>query len=353
MNTETSISLDISSDESLLIEYLDGELTQTDRRRVEDRLAEEPELRKALAKLEESWHCLDLLETFATDKDLIETTLETVILDTEQTIAQQAKTVRRRFSWKLIVRPLVLLVLFGVGVFSGGRLAPDKNFFLRVASPIIERLDMYLLMYEQDQKLLPLLAQQRVFLSPLFDGEEPRALQEYYPSSTAKILDAFTVFPNFVETRRRLDRINNMDDALFKQFCSNNDRFNRLSIEKKHRLREFHERIERSPQRYELMQTLQGYYHWRKSLQSYEKAEIDRRLSTEQRVERIAAMKKRLERNTDVTDIVPLRPDEQEQSTPEELAVILENLDGHHQELVLNLSPDQAIPYLTRLHRKP
>ena len=337
-----------------MIEYLDGELAPSDRRRLEDRLTTDPQLRESLQKLEESWRCLDLLETFVTDKEQVETTLEMVILDTEQAISLHAEARQRRFSWKLIVRPLALVLLFGIGVFLGERLAPDKNFFLRVASPIIERLDMYLLLYGQDEKLLPLLARQQVFLSAFPGGSVPGDLKEYQPSPTTKMLDSFTIFPNFRETRRRIDRINGLDDALFRQIYHNNERFNEFSMEKKHRLLAFHERIELSPRRYELLQTLQGYYNWRKSLQSYERAEIDQpRLSVEQRVGRIASMKKRLETNRVVHDVVSLPTDDQTLPPFEELAELLWHLDWQEQELVLNLPPEQAIPYLTQLNRNP
>ena len=344
MSTEVPSQPDLSSDESLLIEYLDGELTQDDRQQIEDRLAKEPELREILAKLEESWRCLDLLDTYSTDKDLLETTLETVILRTEQAISLQTEAVRRRFSWMLVVKPLVLLLLCAVGMFFGGRLAPDKNFFLRVASPIIERLDMYLPMYEQDPELLPLLAQHRVFLPPLADGAKPIDPSDYRPSPTGKM-----AFPN----RRDIDRINALDDTLFRQVYYNNERFNGFSMERRLRLREFHERIELSPQRSELLQTLEGYYNWLKSLQSYERDEIRQpRLSVEERVELIASMKKRLETDSGIPNIGPLHEDEQNQAKLEELAEILENLDWRHQEYVLSLPPEQAIHYLTRLHRQ-
>ena len=348
MSSESSVQPNFSSDELLLIEYLDGELTQTDRKRIEDRLVKEPDLREKLAKLEESWRFLDQLEAFSTDKELVETTLETVILVTEQEISQQIKAVRRRFSWKFVVRPLTLFVLFGVGVFGGGRLAPDKNFFLRVASPIIERLEMYRLMYDQDPELLPLLAQQRVFLPPLAEGEQSIDLAEYHPSPSAKM-----IFPNFRETHRRIAQINGLDDALFKQVYYNNEQFNELSMEKKLRLRMFHERIELSPRRSELLQTLQAYYHWRKSLQPYERMEIAKSLSVEQRVKQIALLKVRLERALEVPGAVPLRDDEQAKPTLEELAKILADLDWQNQEFVLNLSPEQALSYLIRFQQKP
>jgi len=344
MNTELSPRSDLSSDESLLIEYLDGELTQDDRRQVEERLAKEPELREVLARLEESWRCLDLLETYSTDKDLLETTLETVILVTEQVISQQTKAVRRRYSWKLVVRPFLLFLLLAIGMFFGGRLAPDKNFFLRVASPIIERLDMYLLMYDQDPELLRQLAQHRVFLPPPVDGTKPIDPNDYRPSPSAKM-----VFPN----RRDIDRINALDDTLFRQVYYNNEKFNGFSMEKRLRLREFHELIELSPKRAELLRTLEGYYNWLKSLQSYEREEIKQRgLAVEERVELIATMKKRLETNPGVPAIDPLREDEQYRPKLEDLAVILEKLDWQRQEYVLNLPPDRAIHYLARLHRQ-
>ena len=63
-------------DETLLTAYLDGELTPEERKCLEQRLADEPELRQRLTLLEETWYYLDLLEHESADSAGIEATLE-------------------------------------------------------------------------------------------------------------------------------------------------------------------------------------------------------------------------------------------------------------------------------------
>ena len=62
-------------EESLLTAYLDGEISPQDKQLLEQRLAEESELRERLSELEETWHYLDLLERENADAEKIETTM--------------------------------------------------------------------------------------------------------------------------------------------------------------------------------------------------------------------------------------------------------------------------------------
>jgi hypothetical protein len=346
MSSEPDTIQDISSDEAILVEYLDGELSLRDRRIVESRLAAEPEFRETLTRLEESWKLLDLLERDETDKKLVESTLETVVFSAEQSVAEIQNQTKRRSLVKIILTSVLLFLIFCFAFHLGEGLAPDKNYWLRIASPIIERLDMYLTVIDDDPELLRLLAEQRLFLPALPAGAKPIDPNEYRPSSSVRILESLTVYPSFAELKRRVKRIENFDESLYNRFYNNSKKFQELSWDKKKKLKELHENIERSPRRYELFQTLQNYYNWRKSLQSYEKPPLRRSLPAAERVEQIAALKNRLDANQPETVTVPLLSEIHKSNA--DLAKVLDSLSMQERESLLNTTPAQIIGILLK-----
>ncbi|MDR2440749.1 MAG: hypothetical protein LBE12_15410 [Planctomycetaceae bacterium] len=347
MSSEPDNIQDISSDEAILLEYLDGELSLQDRQHVEKRLAAEPEFREQLTQLEESWKLLDLLEQNEINKEMVESTLETVILSEEQTIAKIQHQTLWKFSGKMVLAGIFLFLLFGISFHLGEHLAPDKNFWLRTALPIIDRLDMYLAVVDDDPELLQLLAERRLFLPPLPAGAKPIDPREYRPSSSVRILDSLTVYhPSFTELKRRVKRIENLDESLYNRFYNNCKKFQDLSWDKKQKLKNLHESIEQSPRRYELFQTLQNYYNWRKSLQSYEKIDLRRPLPATERVEQIAALKKRLDINQPETITVPLLAEILQLNA--DLANMLDSLSLQEKEILLNTNPAQTIGILLK-----
>jgi hypothetical protein len=348
MPSEPDTIRNISSDEAILVEYLDGELSLRDRQIVESRLAAEPEFRELSAQLEESWKFLDLLERDEVDKEFVESTLETVVFSEEQAVAEIQKQTKRRFSVKTVLAGILFLLFFGFSFHIGESLAPDKNYWLRVASPIIDRLDMYLTVVDDDPELLRLLAERRLFLPVLPANTEPIDPKEYRPLSLVRILDweSLTVYPSFAELKRRVKRIENLDESLYRRFYSNSKKFQDLSRDKKLKLKELHESIERSPRRYELFQTLQNYYNWCKSLQSYEKTDLRRPLSASERVEQIAALKSRLDANQPEIVTVPLLSEILKSNA--DLAKVLDRLSMQEKETLLNTTPAQIIGILLK-----
>jgi len=251
-------------DEALLTAYLDGELTPEERQRLEQRLAEEPELRQHLALLEETWHCLDLLEQDGADAEKIETTLKMAAVSVSLPLPSIANRWELNRWAKWGIAALAGLILF-VAAFQFGKWTPfDAPSFRRM----MERLDMYLVITNEADglSLLHQLAEKRVFLPPSYSGDSP------------------------ISVRYESD-----DRELFRlMFYRNRERFFSLDKEKAEQILHMHRAIEEGPA--ELLLTLQNYYYWHKSLQSYERAALSQSKPLEKKAADIIDLKALLDR---------------------------------------------------------
>ncbi len=77
----TSGEEQLDRDQSLLVAYLDGELSSDEIVAVEERLSREPELRKQLSHLEKTWDLLDELPSVEPSPSFTRSTLELVVDD--------------------------------------------------------------------------------------------------------------------------------------------------------------------------------------------------------------------------------------------------------------------------------
>ena len=320
-------------DDALLTAYLDSELTPEDRRHLEQRLANEPELRQRLNLLEETWHCLDLLEQVSMDAEQVETTLKIAAVSVSPLFFTASKT-SRLGKWGIAL--FASLAVFFV-TFQFGKQSPLDNPSFRQK---IERLDMYLAILDEGGiKLVRELAEKRVFLPPLPHDVLPIDSHEYEPSPHGWFAGdlAHWVIGNHDE----------FDNAELYQLLSRNiQTYNRLPPERARLVHKLHHDIEMAPRRNELLWTLQNYYHWCKALQRYERIELKQSKPIEEKVAAIIKLKTYLERQPEDTPMPSEIVGIEESSR---LAETLSELTLWRKERLLNDEPIRIINELKQL----
>ena len=123
-----------------IVAYLDGELDDEKRRRIEELLVSDPQLRGALQQLDHTWELLDELDTAPVHDKFAQTTLEMVAV----VAAKDARDLRRKAPWR---RWLVWVAGLGAaalaGFFALAMLLPNPNRQLLQDLPLLENLDQY------------------------------------------------------------------------------------------------------------------------------------------------------------------------------------------------------------------
>jgi hypothetical protein len=252
-----------------LVAYLDGELDAENRRRVEEILTSDVQVRRRLQQMERTWNLLDHLDAVPPGSQFTQTTLEMVAVEANQDVQQNlAEVPRRRRRWRLLAG-LTLVVALAAGFFTVVRLAPDPNRQLLEDLPVLENLDEY--RQVDDVEFLRLLRDAGLFVG---HGEMPEGAAPPPAESLVK----------------RQERIEEMSPGEKSQLSRLERRFLALDEEQQEQLRQLHKAIEAASDGGQLRQVMHRYYEWLKTLPLCTRTE----LGGLEPAERLDAVKKRL-----------------------------------------------------------
>lgn len=126
-----------------LVAYLDGELDAESSLDVERRLAEDASFRRELQQLQGVWDALDELPRAEVDESFTQTTVEMVVLSTEQEIEQQQQTAQRKSrTWWLAAGGALLVTALATFWLVSFLLERPNERLLRDL-PVIEDIELY------------------------------------------------------------------------------------------------------------------------------------------------------------------------------------------------------------------
>ena len=156
--------------EEQLVAYLDGELDDQASRRIEERLASDPEVRDTLEKLEGTWDLLDGLGRAHVDEVFTKSTLEMVAVAASDDVRQEKAEAPRRRRRRWLVGSAAMLGACAAGFLAVWLFWPNPNDQLLEDLPVLERLDQYRQI--DDLEFLELLLANRDELFPEEVGDE-------------------------------------------------------------------------------------------------------------------------------------------------------------------------------------
>jgi anti-sigma factor RsiW len=154
--------------EEQLVAYLDGELDAESARRIEERLASEPEVREALNRLERTWDMLDELGATPAGESFTRTTLEMVTVAAEEDVRREIAVTplrRRRRLWTIAAG---VLISAAAGFLIVHWCVPNPDRQVLEDLPVLENLEEYRQI--EDIRFLRMLKDEGLFVKEENDG---------------------------------------------------------------------------------------------------------------------------------------------------------------------------------------
>ncbi len=258
-----------------LTAYLDGELSAEVAAAVERHMASDDRYRSELQQLSAVWDCLDELSQKTADERFAQTTLEMVALSAEQDAERwQSQAPRRRWQTALLLAASCLMfMLASYALVQRWGQSPDRRLIADL--PIVANLDLF-------QQIDNVAFLRRLHSEIVWNEEVPSSEPDFYHEGpNHKGLDA-----RRREIRRVwIEELRADDKAALR---NRRDRFEKLSGEEKHWLRQLHEAIAQEPNAQLLLATLSDYQRWLRDLSPGEHDDLQR-LPADQRITKITS----------------------------------------------------------------
>ncbi len=264
MNSDSS-NLAAPLDEQL-VSYLDGELDAEGSRRIEELLATDPEVRRRLQAMEQTWDLLDELDAAPVGGQFTDTTLEMVAVavreEVEQTLAEAPRRRRRR----LWVIGLSLAAAAAAGFLAVALHGYYSNRQLLQDLPVLENLDEY--RQVDSFEFLGLLAKKKWF------SDEGDDTSHGAPTKAD------------VPMEQRAEFIEKLSASEKERLAQQEERFASLDRNHQQRLRDLHDALQAAPDAEHLRHVMQRYCDWTMALSSFSRAELSE-LGPPDRIQRI------------------------------------------------------------------
>jgi hypothetical protein len=235
-----------------LVAYLDGELNPEGRTRIEALLASDPEVRRRLQSLEQTWDMLDELDAAPVNDRFTRTTLEMVAVAAGEDVEKDRAEAPRRRRRRLLAAGGFLLA-FAVFGFLAVALGYNPNRELLEDLPVLENLDEYL--QTESIEYLRLLQKENLFPEKNSDSTRDVEAKAGGPAERIRLVESMS--PNDKE-----------------ELARSQDLFVHLDGEKQKKLRQFQRDLQEASDSEQLRGIMDRYCEWLKTLPSFSRVEL-------------------------------------------------------------------------------
>ncbi|MEO1529424.1 MAG: hypothetical protein AAFX06_28720 [Planctomycetota bacterium] len=240
----------VDPDDELLVAFLDDELDDQQRQKVEQRLLDDNSFATRLQALQSGWDFLDELPDVSSNEKLVESTLEMVVSEIAPVARVRQSAVRRH-------RTTIVVAVFSlIGLLGGAFAVAAKNRVDRMTQlkdlAIAEDLDAYLLGDDFD------------FFRDLDANAEWRAMLDAQDAGGVTMVTPSTIKEVALEDRAKFLRELPLDERgrLNLKWRNFSSRDEKVQAE----LRRTYESVQRQPDAERLLKTMKAFWAWRDTL---------------------------------------------------------------------------------------